>query len=106
MELSEAGKILKKYREAEGFSLRRQAIKLNIGASYLCDISYGNRRMTVPVLQKIASAYKYQIKEDFFTLASGCFDKEIFERYKLRNHISDNTQAMKDLIFVMTGTQL
>lgn len=103
MELSDAGLILKKLRDAEGFSLRRQAIKLNMGASYLCDISYGNRRMTVSVLQKIVKAYKYQIKDDFFTLASGCFDKEIFERYKLRNHISDETRAIKDLIFVMTG---
>ena len=106
MELSDAGLILKKLRDAEGFSLRRQAIKLDIGASYLCDISYGNRRMTVPVLQKIVKAYKYQVKDDFYTLASGCYDKNLIDRYKLRNHISDNTQAVKDLIFVMTGENL
>lgn len=106
-EYNTAGKILERYRKEDKCGIRAQARKLGIGAPYLCDISHGNRGMTVNVLKKIVTVYKYKcVGEDFLTLARACYDEELIRRYKVRNHITDDTQAIRDLIYVMTGENL
>lgn len=106
-EYTPSGNVLLKYRKEDKCSIRKQAEKINIGPSYLCDISRGNRDMTVPVLKKIVKAYKYRcVGDDFFTLASACYDSEMLRRYKTRTHTTDNIQAIKDLIFITTGEVL
>lgn len=103
-EYTECGKILLKYREEDKISIRKQAQLIDISASYLCDISMGHRGMTVPVLKNIVKAYKYRcVGEDFLTLASSCYDGEMIRRYKIRNHVTDDVKAIKDLIFIITG---
>lgn len=105
--MCEVGEILKKLRNSRNESLRKQAEKLDIGASYLCDISQGNRKMTINVLQRVMKEYKYQCTdEDFVTMSINSFGKDMFDRYKLRSHISDPTKAAKDLIFILSGVIL
>lgn len=106
-ELTEVGKILEAYRKSDEISLRTQASKIGLSFSYLSDISHGNRGMTVPVLKKIVTCYKYRcVGKDFITLATACFDSEVFRRYKIRTHNVDDNVAIRDLIFILTGEQL
>lgn len=106
-EYTDVGKILESYRKQDNISLRTQALKIGLSFSYLCDISYGNRGMTVPVLKKIVTYYKYRcVGKEFIILATACFDSEIFRRYKIRTHNVDDNIAIRDLIFILTGEQL
>lgn len=106
-ELTEVGKILEAYRSSDKMSLRTQASKIGLSFSYLSDISHGNRNLTVPVLKRIVAYYKYRcVGKDFITLATSCFDTEVFRRYKIRTHSVDDNVAIRDLIFILTGEQL
>lgn len=106
-EYNEVGKILERYRKETKCGVRAQARLLGFGAPYLCDISHGNRNMTVSVLSSIMKVYKYKcVGEDFLTLANACYDSELIRRYKVRNHITDDTQAIRDLIYVMSGVNV
>lgn len=102
--LSPVGVILKKYRDLDKIGLRKQAEFLGISPSYLCDIQYGRRNLTVDVFIKIYSKYKYKCSSnDFIQLGYTVFTEDVITRYRVRSNNKETFYAIKDYIYITTG---
>lgn len=103
-DLSPVGVILKKFRDKDGIGLRKQAEMLEISPSYLCDIQFGRRNLTIEVLVKISNKYKYACtREDFISLGYEVFSEDVVTRYRTRSQNKDAFFAIKDLVYIKTG---
>lgn len=105
--LSPSGEILNRYKNEDKMSMRNQARKLGVSASFLCDIYYGNRKVSHTLFKTILEKYKYKcVGSDLVVIGTNVIGSDVLYRYKTRNHGVDDEKAIKDLIYINYGVQL
>ena len=67
------GRNIRTLREAQGLSLRRFALMVDMDYTYLCEIEKGKANATVDILAKIAAGLEVD-PADFFTRSDEMLD--------------------------------